>query len=98
MYRYTNDTESEVSLIGGSYGGSLWASLAVAVIDGLDELHGSGELHPPIALFPAEAAGVEVIDVLHRGEQAGRVSLGRGSGLLPARVCLCVCVCVCVRA
>lgn len=60
-------------------------SASLAVVDGLNEFHGGGELHPPIALHPAQPAGVEIIDVLNGGQQAGRVCLeGRRCGDGPA--------------
>lgn len=48
-------------------------SASLAIVDGLNEFHRSGELHPPIALLPTQPAGVEIIDVLNGGQQAGRV-------------------------
>lgn len=50
-------------------------SASLAIVDGLNEFHRSGELHPPIALLPTQPAGVEIIDVLNGGQQAGRVCL-----------------------
>lgn len=57
-------------------------SASLAIVDGLNEFHCRGELHPPIALLPTQPAGVEIIDVLNGGQQAGRVCLegGRGGG------------------
>lgn len=60
-------------------------SASLAIIDGLNEFHRCGELHPPIALLPTQPAGVEIIDVLNGGQQAGRVCLeGRRRGEGPA--------------
>lgn len=50
-------------------------SASLAIVDGLNEFQRCGELHPPIALLPTQPAGVEIIDVLHCGQQAGRVCL-----------------------
>lgn len=50
-------------------------SASLAIVDGLNEFHRRGELHPPIALLPTQPAGVEIIDVLNGGQQAGRVCL-----------------------
>lgn len=56
-------------------------SASLAIVDGLNEFHRRGELHPPIALLPTQPAGVEIIDVLNGGQQAGRVCLeGRRRG------------------
>lgn len=56
-------------------------SASLAIVDGLNEFHRRGELHPPIALLPTQPAGVEIIDVLNGGQQAGRVCLeGRRCG------------------
>lgn len=48
-------------------------SASLAIVDGLNEFHRRGELHPPIALLPTQPAGIEIIDVLNGGQQAGRV-------------------------
>ncbi len=53
-------------------------SASLAIVDGFNEFHGSSELHPPIALLPAQPAGVEIIDVLNGGQKAGWVCLERG--------------------
>lgn len=50
-------------------------SASLAIVDGLNEFQRRGELHPPIALLPAQPPGVEIIDVLNSGQQAGRVCL-----------------------
>lgn len=50
-------------------------SASLAIVDGLNEFQRRGELHPPIALLPTQPAGVEIIDVLNGGQQAGRVCL-----------------------
>lgn len=56
-------------------------SASLAIVDGLNEFQRRGELHPPIALLPTQPAGVEIIDVLNGGQQAGRVCLeGRRCG------------------
>lgn len=56
-------------------------SASLAIVDGLNEFQRRGELHPPIALLPTQPAGVEIIDVLNGGQQAGRVCLeGRRRG------------------
>lgn len=70
---------SRLLLLQSAHTGGCSASLAI--IDGLNEFHRCGELHPPIALLPTQPAGVEIIDVLHGGQQAGRVCLeGRRRG------------------
>lgn len=48
-------------------------SASLAIVDGLNEFQRRGELHPPIALLPTQPAGIEIIDVLNGGQQAGRV-------------------------
>lgn len=53
-------------------------SASLAIVDGLNEFQRRGELHPPIALLPTQPAGVEIIDVLNGGQQAGRVRLEEG--------------------
>lgn len=53
-------------------------SASLAIVDGLNEFQRRGELHPPIALLPTQPAGVEIIDVLNGGQQAGRVRLQGG--------------------
>ena len=53
-------------------------SASLAIVDGLNEFHCRGELHPPIALLPTQPAGVEIIDVLNSGQQARRVCLEGG--------------------
>lgn len=74
-------------------------SASLAIVDGFNEFHGGSELHPPIALLPAQPAGVEIIDVLNGGQKAGWVRLrgerGGGGGLTyqitpdhPRRACL----------
>lgn len=50
-------------------------SASLAIVDGLNEFQRRGELHPPIALLPTQPTGVEIIDVLNSGQQAGRVCL-----------------------
>lgn len=56
-------------------------SASLAIVDGLNEFQRRGELHPPIALLPTQPAGIEIIDVLNGGQQAGRVCLeGRRCG------------------
>lgn len=50
-------------------------SASLAIVDGLNEFQRRGELHPPIALLPTQPAGIEIIDVLNGGQQAGRVRL-----------------------
>lgn len=50
-------------------------SASLAIVDGLNEFQRRGELHPPIALLPTQPTGVEIIDVLNGGQQAGRVCL-----------------------
>ena len=50
-------------------------SASLAIVDGLNEFQCRGELHPPIALLPTQPAGIEIIDVLNSGQQAGRVCL-----------------------
>lgn len=56
-----------------AYTGGCSASLAI--VDGLNEFQRRGELHPPIALLPTQPTGIEIIDVLNSGQQAGRVCL-----------------------
>lgn len=53
-------------------------SASLAIVDGFNEFHGGSELHPPIALLPAQPAGVEIIDVLNGGQKAGWVCLEGG--------------------
>lgn len=50
-------------------------SASLAIVDGLNEFQRRGELHPPVALLPTQPTGVEIIDVLNSGQQAGRVCL-----------------------
>lgn len=50
-------------------------SASLAIVDGLNEFQRRSELHPPIALLPTQPAGIEIIDVLNGGQQAGRVCL-----------------------
>ena len=46
-----------------------------AVVHGLDELDGGGELCPPVLLLPTQALLVEALDVLDGGEKTGGVGL-----------------------
>lgn len=55
-----------------------WAwSWSLPVVDGFNKLPGGYELHPPVELLSRQTAGIEAADVLHSGQQAGRVSLDK---------------------
>ena len=64
------------SFLQSAHAGGCSASLAI--IDGFNKFHSGRELHPPIALLPAQPAGIEIIDILNGGQKAGRVCLEGG--------------------
>ena len=47
----------------------------IYLVHGLDKLHSSNELHPPVALLPHQSVPVEVIHILNCGQEAGWVGL-----------------------
>lgn len=52
-----------------------WCSASLAIVYGFNEFHCCCELHPPIGLLSTQPAGIEIIDVLNGGQQAGGVGL-----------------------